>query len=198
MRDMRQLTLHELDSVSPKHPVFLDGSFGGMVNTVALKLSGLWDSKQPGLLRSTKNNQPLGLIQRSIFPLLAIKKTEKLNPDQEMNALIDMFQRYNQMGITSIYSGGGDSSELALYEKLMRNDKLTVRVFHNMIFPVKSPFTDSAIQNMLSSFKRKTGDGNTMVKVGAFKSCAGRRSINRYSLPQKGLGRKSGTVIWNK
>jgi len=194
MHDMRQLTLRELDSVSPKHPVFLDGSFGGMVNTVALKISGLWDSNQPGLLRSNKNNQPLGLIQRSIFPLLAIKKTEKLNPDQEMNALINMFGLYNQMGITSIYSGGGDSSELGLYEKLMRNDKLTMRVFHNMIFPVKSPFTDSAIQNMLSSFKRKTGDGNTMVKVGAFKIMLDGGVLTGTAYLRKGWGEKAGPI----
>jgi predicted amidohydrolase YtcJ len=194
MQDMRQLTLRELDSVSPDHPVFLDGSFGGMVNTVALKISGLWDSSNPGLLRSKKTKQPLGLIQGSIFPLLAIKKTEKLNPDQEMNALTNMFQLYNQMGITSIYSGGGDSSELALYEKLMRTDKQSVRVFHNMIFPIKSPFTDSAIQNMLSRFNRKTGDGNTMVKVGAFKVVLDGGVLTGTAYLRKGWGEKAGPI----
>ena len=191
MRDMRQLTLHELDSVSPHHPVFLDGSFGGMVNTVALKISGLWDSKLPGLLRSPENKQPLGLIQRSIFPLLAINNTEKLSTDQKMNALINMFRFYNQTGITSIFSGGGDTSELELYEQLMRNEKLTVRVFHNIIFPVKSPFTDSAIQNMLTRFKRKTGDGNTMVKVGAFKIMLDGGVLTGTAYLRKGWGEKA-------
>ena len=39
--DLRQPTLSELDSVAPNHPVFLNGSFGGMINTAAMRVSGI-------------------------------------------------------------------------------------------------------------------------------------------------------------
>ena len=41
LREMRQPTLAELDSVAPDHPVFLNGSFGGMINSRAMKISGI-------------------------------------------------------------------------------------------------------------------------------------------------------------
>src|SRR4030095_514002 len=62
---------------------------------------------------------------------------------------------------------------------------------HNIIFPVKSPFPDSAIQNMLSHFKRKTGDGNTMVKVGAFKIMLDGGVLTGTAYLRKGWGEKA-------
>src|SRR5688500_13235126 len=35
LSDMRQITLRELDSVAPKNPVFLNGSYGGVINSKA-------------------------------------------------------------------------------------------------------------------------------------------------------------------
>ncbi|GAH00538.1 unnamed protein product, partial [marine sediment metagenome] len=39
--DLRQPWLSELDSVAPSHPLFLNGSYGGMINSAAMRLSGL-------------------------------------------------------------------------------------------------------------------------------------------------------------
>ena len=37
LKELRQPTLTELDSVAPNNPVFLDGSFGGMINSAAMQ-----------------------------------------------------------------------------------------------------------------------------------------------------------------
>tara|TARA_R110001592_G_scaffold199840_1_gene448485 strand:- start:74 stop:643 length:570 start_codon:yes stop_codon:yes gene_type:complete len=39
--EMRLPTLKELDSVAPHNPVFLNGSYGGMVNSMAFKVSDI-------------------------------------------------------------------------------------------------------------------------------------------------------------
>ncbi len=41
LAEYRQPTLAELDSVAPYNPVFLNGSFGGMINSMAMTLSGI-------------------------------------------------------------------------------------------------------------------------------------------------------------
>ncbi len=38
---MRQPSLAELDSAAPDNPVFLNGSFGGFINSKAMELSGI-------------------------------------------------------------------------------------------------------------------------------------------------------------
>ncbi|MCK5134248.1 MAG: amidohydrolase family protein [Bacteroidales bacterium] len=41
LREMRQPNLDELNLVAPDHPVFLNGGYGGMVNSCALRNSGI-------------------------------------------------------------------------------------------------------------------------------------------------------------
>lgn len=169
MLDMRQLTLKELDSVAPAHPVFLNGSFGGMVNTKALQLSNLLNSNNSGILRSAETGKVSGFIHSSVFPLLAIPPEQALTDDEAVRALQTLFVGYNKMGITSICSGGGDASEYALYEKLQKRDSLNVRIFHNFLFHFKSGVSDQEVNKTLNDLGKKTGDGDDMLKVGSFK-----------------------------
>lgn len=169
MLDMRQLTLRELDSVAPDHPVFLNGSFGGMVNSKALELSNLINSAHAGILRAPQTKKPTGFIHSSAFKLLAIPLNATLTEEQQKSALQTMFTNYNKMGITSICSGGGDSTEYALYQLLHDQNALTVRISHNFIFPFTSPVNDSDIKSAINRLGKKTGDGDDMLSVGAFK-----------------------------
>ena len=169
MLDMRQLTLRELDSVAPNDPVFLDGSFGGMVNTRALQLSNLLNAKNAGVLRSVETGKVSGFIHSSVFPLLAIPPSKKLSDEEAIRALQSLFVDYNRMGITSICSGGGDTSEYALYEKLHEADSLNVRIFHNFLYRLKSGVSEEELNKTLDDLGKKTGDGDDMLKVGSFK-----------------------------
>lgn len=168
MLDMRQLSLRELDSVAPNHPVFLNGSFGGMINTKAIVVSGLTDSKEKGMLRSPETGRLSGLIHSSIFPLLAIPASQPFTENEKVKALQELFHRYNKIGITSIISGGGDTSEYALYTKLHNRDSLTVRIFHNYLFSFGPGFSEEDVNRSLAGIG-KTGDGDDMLRVGAFK-----------------------------
>jgi predicted amidohydrolase YtcJ len=194
MVDMRQLTLKELDSVAPNHPVFLDGSFGGMVNTKALQVSGLLNSKHAGILRSPETGKISGFIHSSAFSLLTTPATKPLTDDEAVGALHSLFERYNKMGITSIISGGGDTAEYTLYEKLLKRDSLNVRIFHNFLFHFKPGSTDEQITKTLDDPGIKTGDGNYMLKAGAFKIMLDGGVLTGTAYLREGWGAKAKKV----
>ena len=169
LKDMRQLNKGELDSVAPDNPVFLNGSFGGMVNSKALALSGMDKLNHEGILRYEKTGKPTGIIKESVFRLLAIKNENKLSEREQLEALKNLFQLYNEVGITSVCSGGGSVEELEMFEKLMNIGGLTVRIFQNIIFQFDRNESTSKICETLKRIGYKTGDGNEWVKVGALK-----------------------------
>jgi predicted amidohydrolase YtcJ len=194
MLDMRQLTLRELDSVAPNHPVFLNGSFGGMVNTKALQISGLINSKHAGVLRSKETGKVSGFIHSSVFSLLAIPPSKPLTGDEAIAALQSLFVGYNKMGITSICSGGGGAAEYALYEKLLNRDSLNVRIFHNFLFHFPSGVTDEKVNKALDDLGKKTGDGNYMLKTGSFKLMIDGGVLTGTAYLREGWGAKAKTV----
>jgi hypothetical protein len=169
MADMRQITIRELDDAAPDNPVFLNGSYGGMVNTKALELSGMNVSTHPGILTDAVTKKPTGLIRRSAFNMLAIPRPETLREGQQLEALRELFHQYNRIGFTSVCSGGGPASDLETFRKLMANGGLTVRVFHNLRVPVDLSKDQAEVAEAFRKFGFKTGDGDEWVKVGAYK-----------------------------
>lgn len=191
---MRQLTKRELDSVAPNNPVFLNGSFGGMVNTKALEVSAMTTLKHPGILRNEKTGEPIGVIRGSAFGLLAINNTDKLSEQQQLEALKDLFHLYNEMGITSVCSGGGPIEELKIIEKLMDKGELTVRVFQNILLPFAKGSSPSEMRDGLKKFGYKTGDGNEWVKVGALKVLVDGGVLTGTAYLREGWGEKAKDV----
>lgn len=169
MKDMRQITLRELDQAAPRNPVFLDGSFGGVVNSRALELSHITHLNHPGILKDARTGKPSGLIRSSAFGLLAIPENPRLTAQQRADALQALLQDYNRIGITSIYSGGGPIDELRAFEALMKENRLTVRVFQNVYLPIDLQEARSAAVDTIENLDFKTGDGNEWAKVGALK-----------------------------
>lgn len=167
--DMRQITRKDLDAAAPDNPVFLNGSYGGVVNTKALKLSNMMNVKHSGVLRDERSRQPTGIIRRSAFSLLALPKPESISALEKLELLREQFRRYNSIGITSVCSGGGTPEELQLFEELRDKGQLTVRVFHNIRVPFDLKGSEEQMKQSLKSLGMKTGDGDQWVKVGALK-----------------------------
>lgn len=167
--DMRQISLAELDDAAPDNPVFLNGSYGGMVNTRALEVSDMLRSDDAGIMKDERSGKPNGLIRRAAFKLLAIPPATELTPAEKADALQNLLSLYNSVGFTSVCSGGGTIEELNLFDGLRKSDRLTVRVFHNVRVPVDLTRSREQLAGHLSSFGLKTGDGDEWVKVGAFK-----------------------------
>ena len=169
LSDKRQITLEELDSAAPDNPVFLNGSYGGVLNSAALEISNLTDRAHPGILKDEKTGKPNGLIRRSVFPMLATPKAHTPTEAEQLDALKELFSRYNSVGFTSVVSGGGTLEELKTFEKLNREESLTVRIFHNIRVPLDLTKSHEELVSKLKALGLKTGDGDEWVKAGAFK-----------------------------
>jgi len=171
MIEMVPPTLAELDSVSPRNPVFLNGSYGGTINSSALYYSGIKRPyNHPGILKDEKTGLPNGLIQRSAFSLLKMEKKGELSDSTKLEALKKMLYRYNEVGITSICSGIGTTENLNLYNALRDRGDLSVRVFQNIKIPFSPNANPEDMQMALKGLGYKTGDGDDWVQVGAIKA----------------------------
>ena len=170
LKEMRQPTMEELDTVAPQHPVFLNGSYGGMINTTAMRVSNITgETKIPGIIRNKVTGQPSGFIRASAFHLLKIKPSPELSHEDQLDALEEMVKRYNRMGITGLCSGAGDSSNLKMYLDLKKRGRLTARIFQNIISPLDISASAEEIERELTDLGYCTGFGDEWVRVGALK-----------------------------
>ncbi len=170
LTEMRQPTLSELDSVAPNHPVFLDGSFGGMINSKAMQLSGITDgTMHPGILKDVKSGTPTGFIRSSAFELLKLPEQKSLSDKESEDALVEMLKRYNQYGFTSLVSGAGDPESLKRYIDLAESKILTARICMNILLPTTGKITKETVTEKVKQYTAITGDGNEWVSTGSLK-----------------------------
>lgn len=193
LEQMRQLTRQELDSVAPDNPVFLNGSYGGLVNGKALDLSGMKDMDHPGILKDG-TGEPTGVIRRSAFSLLDQNVPESLTPENQLEALIEMHRLYNRVGITSVIVGRGTAEEFDLYNTLKEREKLTVRVFHNMAFPLNTKAPVEEMRKAIQKLGYKTGDGDEWAKIGALKAVIDGGVLTGTAFLREPWGEKAGDV----
>ncbi len=159
--DLRQPRLSELDSVAPSHPVFLNGSFGGMINSAAMSASGIDSSTDhEGILRDKDTGRLTGFIRASAFGMLNLPEPRSLTPEEREEALLAMLHRYNRCGITGLCSGAGDFHSFEMYRQLGDEGKLTVRILQNILWRAG---------DNIDTFKYVTGDGNQWARIGALK-----------------------------
>jgi hypothetical protein len=170
LKELRQPTLAELDRVAPGNPVFLNGSFGGMINSAAMRASGIQKkTNHPGIIRDKKTGRLTGFIRASAFALLKLPQEKALSYDQKLDALKAMLKRYNRFGITSICSGEGDFSNFRIYNDMHQRQILTTRVFQNILLQPDSAHTLKMILDTLKRCRYTTGFGDEWVRIGALK-----------------------------
>ena len=170
LSELRQPTLEELDKAAPANPVFLNGSFGGVINSAAIKVSGLEkNSDHQGLVRDVNNGSLTGVLKASAFNLLKIPPRKKLTPEDEVEALKEMLHRYNQYGITGVISGYGDLDMYNRYVELSQNNELTLRIMQNFLLPFDFRSSMQQLVDSLKQFPHVTGDGNEWIRTGSLK-----------------------------
>ena len=170
LTELRQPSLAELDNAAPDNPVFLNGSYGGMINTAAMKASGIaGNENHPGILKDKKSGLATGFIQASAFGLLKIPARKSLSPGEKQAALQIMLNHYNRYAITSIFSGSGSFETVRMLREMRDKNILTTRVFQNIGIRPRRGITKEAMSEMMKAFKEKTGDGDNWVRIGSAK-----------------------------
>jgi predicted amidohydrolase YtcJ len=170
LRELKGPTLAQLDSIAPNHPIFLNGSYGGMINSCAMKVSQInKDTNNPGLLKDKTTGKLTGIIRAAAFRLINYPRGKELSYQERLDALQAQLARYNEIGITSVCSGDNDENNFKMYQDLHNTGKLTVRVFQNVVLPRSAAKSYNTLLDSLKSLNYKTGTGDEWVRYGALK-----------------------------
>jgi predicted amidohydrolase YtcJ len=175
-------TRAELDAVAPDHMVLHQGGPAGVVNSKALKYSGITrDTPDPPagrIVKDAQTGEPTGMM-RNAYSVLKNLPGDAYGDDGTPDAqrVKTLFRRYNERGITSIGDRGASVAALSLYRSLRDRGELTVRVNATRI--LGPPLGDrSAIVsklNELAAYQASgepngpTGVGDHWVRIGPVK-----------------------------
>ncbi len=196
LTELRQPSLSELDRVAPLHPVFLNGSFGGMINSAAMQVSGIDENtNHPGVLKDQGTGKPSGFIRSSAFALLKLPPPRSLSSQEREEALLSMLGRYNRYGFTSLCSGAGDFELFCSYRELGREGKLTMRICQNIILRLDSKTNAGMLVDTLNSFSFVTGDGDEWARIGALKVILDGGILTGTAYLREPWGDKAGSIF---
>jgi predicted amidohydrolase YtcJ len=171
-------TKKELDEAAPKHPVLYQAGPAGIVNSLALKLSGVTrDTANPpgGVVVKDASGEPTGMLRNAYSVLKGVSEysDNKVKPESKRGAVLKLLKMYAEQGITSIGDRDAGRDSLDIYLSLKEKGELPVRV--NVARSFNPDGTREEIARRLEALpgpdKRggPTGVGDDMVRIGPIK-----------------------------
>jgi predicted amidohydrolase YtcJ len=178
LEEARFPTRAELDEAAPKHPVLYHAGPAGIVNTLALKVSGITrDTPNPRggiVVKDPKTGEPTGMLRSAYGVLKGVPTKEgDASPAARREAVKKLFALYNAQGLTSVGDRNAGTDALDLYLSLREKGELTVRV--NVSREFNPHGTREEVVRHLDELPRKdgrggpTGAGDEWVRIGAIK-----------------------------
>jgi predicted amidohydrolase YtcJ len=148
-------TRQMLDAVVPDRPVYLVHYSGNIhwANTKALEIAGILEKPDqdltgPGhIARDPATGLATGYLEETElastlgYMLDTVKKVQPLTFEEQVEAQRAIFERYNRVGITSIWTKDGTIDITRIYERMLREDRMPVRATLNCLF---TPFHELA------------------------------------------------------
>jgi predicted amidohydrolase YtcJ len=126
-------TKAELDMAAPKHPVLYHAGPAGIVNSMALKVSGVTrDTPNPPagvVVKDPVTGEPTGMIRNAYGVLKGVPAAGgEATPADRKAAVKKLFHLYNERGLTSVGDRNASRADLDLYRELHAAGELTVRM----------------------------------------------------------------------
>jgi predicted amidohydrolase YtcJ len=148
MKEMRLPTKAELDAAAPHHPVLWNSGPVSIVNSEALKVSGIsrdTPNPTPGeIVKDAKTGEPTGVLRNAAQLLKNPIATRKPTAQEQREAVKQLYRLYNQQGITSIGERRTDYEAIDLFRDLEKTGELTVRInCTRMMEPVPQKLDDA-------------------------------------------------------
>ncbi len=158
LEEKRYPTRAELDRVAPENPVVFSTGPDCMLNSLALKQGKIdrdftLPADHPGKVEKDAAGEPTGLL-RSFSPKLSAKTVVKSpTAEDKYRRTRELFHDYNSVGLTTVADRDSSPDQTALYEKLLQNGDLSVRMRVSMGIPSMSlwPATEKAIEEVIHS-----------------------------------------------
>lgn len=131
--ERRYITAADLDEVAPNNPVWLTHTTGhyGVANSYALRMAEVRpDTKDPpaGTIDRDAKGLPTGVLKESAMSLVR-RLVPPLTRDQLKQGIIRIVQDFNKEGMTGAKDPGIGEAKWELYNELLQEGRLTVRVF---------------------------------------------------------------------
>ncbi len=131
--ERRYITAADLDKVAPNHPVWLMHTTGhyGVANSYALKLSEVTaatTAPPAGTIDRDAQGRPTGVLKESAMGLVS-RHVPPLTRDQQRAGIIRIIEDFNKEGMTGAKDPGIGQAKWELYQELLEEGKLTVRLF---------------------------------------------------------------------
>jgi hypothetical protein len=131
--ELRYIYAADLDKVAPDNPVWLEHTTGhyGTANSAALKLAGITrETKNPGAgtIDRDANGRPTGVLKESAQALVR-HLIPPYTHEQLKNGLLRIIADFNKEGMTGAKNPGMGQDEWDLYQELLHEGKMNVRLF---------------------------------------------------------------------
>lgn len=186
LAEQRHPNRHDLDAVSPDHPVMMMRACHhiGVVNSHALRLAGIdrnTADPEGGMIDRDEHGEPTGVVREAALMLIRNVIPEP-TVEQIKAAIVAAGNSYLAKGVTSFAEAGIYRAEaMQAYSELRREDNLPVRTYLMMMI-------DQTLDDLIALGIR-TGFGDEWLRIGPAKffidgSIGGRTA--RMSKPYEG------------
>jgi predicted amidohydrolase YtcJ len=172
LHEMRMPTKEVLDVVTD-HPVLFDASYVSVVNSYALKMSGVNRSTPDpprGEIGKEPNGEPNGILRNALPIIKGAPDTEhsrQFTEREKLEALQNMLKRYVAAGLTTIGDRAVIKEDVDLYQTLKSQGRLPVRAVLTWRMPTQTT-TDQLVSQVKNS-PWLTNKGDDWLKFGSFK-----------------------------
>ena len=132
--ERRYITAADLDAVAPNNPVWLTHTTGhyGVGNTYAMKIAEIRDghARSAGRARSiaTRRARPPACSRNRRWGWSA-GTCRRCTRDQQKQGIVKIVRDFNREGMTGAKDPGIGAAKWELYQELLKEGQLTVRVF---------------------------------------------------------------------
>lgn len=131
--EKRYITAADLDEVAPNNPVWLTHTTGhyGAANSYALKMAEIragTPDPPAGTIDRDATGRPTGVMKESAMGLVS-RLVPPLTRDQQKQGMVQIIRDFNREGMTAAKDPGIGPTKWELYQELLEEGQLTVRVF---------------------------------------------------------------------
>jgi predicted amidohydrolase YtcJ len=177
LREMRMPVKEVLD-VATEHPVGFDASYVWVVNSYALKMSGITrETPNPpgGEIGRDAKGEPNGILRNANRLLKGLKpnsESQGFSHDDKRAALEAQLGRYVDAGLTAVGDRAVTPEDIGLYEEIYKQKKLPLRVVMTWRLDA-SPAVEQVVERIRTAPYRSGrmvgGIDASWLKFGAFK-----------------------------
>lgn len=171
LAEMRMPAREVLD-VATDHPVMFDASYVWIVNSHALRLSGITrDTGNPanGEIVKDAKGEPNGILRNAGSLLKGLQRAENFTDTDRYQALEQMLRRYVEAGLTAVSDRAITAEDISLYERLLKDGKLPLRAVLTWRLDASGPIEEIKARIQRAPYRHNQGPDPRWLKFGAFK-----------------------------